>query len=73
MSYRIVANTTLNRRHWHSNGFRFETKEEAEAYGETLKASWFGTREVRVLESDDPVDAIWHDGELLNTAARPRQ
>jgi hypothetical protein len=40
---------------WCSNGLRFATREEAEAYGLDLSLRWTAVRDYRVVESEDPV------------------
>lgn len=44
---------------WISNGLRFATKEEAEAYGVNLSMRWFSpiadVKNCRATECDDPV------------------
>lgn len=41
------------------NGLRFETKAEAEANVRDLMMRWFAVREIRVVESTDPVNYKW--------------
>ena len=41
---------------WAGNGLRFATFEDAHAYVLDLALRWTAVREVRVIESDDPVD-----------------
>ena len=38
---------------WASNGLRFKTKEEAEAYGLDLAMRWTAVRDWEVQESDE--------------------
>jgi hypothetical protein len=40
---------------WCSNGLRFATRKEAEAYGLDLSLRWTAVRDFRVVESVDPV------------------
>jgi hypothetical protein len=49
---------------FHSNALRFATAEEAEHYATNLAATWEAVRDVRVVESSDPVNYAIVDGEL---------
>lgn len=42
-----------------SNGLRFATEAEAEAYGSDLLNRWLAVREGRVTASEDPVTHVW--------------
>jgi len=44
------------------NALRFATREEAQANVLALQDRWTSVREVRVVETDDPVTARWVDG-----------
>jgi len=44
--------------HFTSNSLRFETREEAQTYGDDLGMRWMGFDESRVVESDEPVTHI---------------
>ena len=46
------------------NALRFATREEAEANVRDLFRRWMLVRETRVVESDDPVNYAWVDGQL---------
>jgi hypothetical protein len=41
---------------WAGNALRFATYEEAHAYVLDLALRWTSVREIRVIESDDPVN-----------------
>jgi hypothetical protein len=47
---------------WCGNALRFATKEEAEADVRDLAGRWFAVREIRVVESEDPVNYHRVDG-----------
>ena len=51
---------------WASNALRFATKEEAEANASALADRWFAVRDTRAVESDDPVNYRFVDGQLLS-------
>ena len=53
---------------WCGNALRFATREEAEANVRDLMMRWFAVRETRVIESDDPVNYRWDEGELVEIA-----
>ena len=42
---------------WAGNALRFATREEAKAWVEDLRCRWFLVREVRVVESNEPVNS----------------
>jgi hypothetical protein len=44
---------------WTGNALRFATREEAEANVRDLMMRWLLVREVRVVESTDPVNYAW--------------
>jgi hypothetical protein len=48
---------------WSGNAVRTATREEAEHYVRDLCMRWTSTSDWRVIESDDPVSAIWLKGE----------
>ena len=50
---------------WAGNGLRFATREEAEANVRDLRARWLLVTDTRVVESDDPVNYRWIDGQLV--------
>jgi hypothetical protein len=60
MSYKaeVIAD---NSNKWCPNGLAFATHEEARKYGDNLMWRWMAVREVRVVESDQPVNAAWDD------------
>jgi len=41
---------------WYGNALRFATEEEAQAYVVDLAMRWTAVRDVRVVESEDPVN-----------------
>lgn len=49
----VIADSTGK---WCSNALRFATKGEAEIYGADLAMRWTLVREVRAVESDEPVN-----------------
>lgn len=44
---------------WSSNGLRFATKAEADAYGLDLAMRWTAVADIRSVESTDPVTDTW--------------
>lgn len=46
------------------NAVRVATRQEAEAYARHKKASWTLVQETRVIESADPVNYRWVNGQL---------
>ena len=50
---------------WCGNGLRFATKEEAEANVFALSMRWILVRETRAVESADPVNYRWENGQLI--------
>lgn len=63
MSYapEVIADHTEK---WTGNGLRFETREEAQLWVYDLANRWFAVREVRVVESTDPVNYKLSNGLL---------
>jgi len=53
---------------WCGNALRFATREEAESNVKDLAARWWLVTDTRVVESDDPVNYRWIDGELIEVA-----
>ena len=51
---------------WYGNALRFATKEEAEANVRDLQGRWILVHSTRVVESKDPVNYAWVDGELVS-------
>lgn len=49
---------------WVTNGLRFATKEEAEAYALDLSLHYTMVRDTRAVEVDDPVNYTYHDHQL---------
>lgn len=58
---------------WTPNGLRFATREEAEANVKDLSYRWSAVREIRVVESDDPVNYAWRNGKLVNLETEAEQ
>lgn len=50
---------------WTGNGLRFATEAEALANVAHLADRWMLVRDTRVVESNDPVNYAWIDGELV--------
>lgn len=50
---------------WYGNALRFATREEAEKNVRNLMDRWLLVVDTRVVESDDPVNYRWVDGEGL--------
>ena len=57
---------------WYGNALRFATKQEAEANVSDLAFRWTSVRDTRVVESDDPVNYRWVNGELVALVATNR-
>ena len=51
---------------WTANGIAFETKEESDAWGLDLACRWTAVRDVRSVESDEPVNRRIVDGKVEN-------
>ena len=51
---------------FYGNSLRFATREEAKASVEDLESRWMLVRETRVVESEDPVNFAWVNGELVD-------
>jgi len=49
---------------WVGNAVRTATREEAESYVADLAMRWTLVRETRVVESDDPVCAVFKNNKL---------
>lgn len=49
---------------WCGNALRFATREEAEANVRDLMMRWMLVRDTRVVESSDPVNYTYIDGNL---------
>jgi hypothetical protein len=50
---------------WVGNALRFATREEAEQNVQDLFFRWTVVREMRVVESEEPVTHAWVDGRLV--------
>lgn len=53
---------------WNYNALRFETREEAEAWGRDLARRWTLVEKWEPQESDDPVNYRIQDGQLVPVA-----
>lgn len=53
---------------WVGNALRFATREEAEANVRDLAWRWTLVRDTRVVESDEPVNYAYADGNLEKLA-----
>lgn len=51
---------------YYDNALRFATKEEAEASARDLSRRWMLVENWRAVESDDPVNYILNEGELVS-------
>ena len=49
---------------WYGNALRFATRKEAEDNVRDLMMRWFAVRDTRVVESDDPVNYSYINGDL---------
>ena len=49
---------------WYGNALRFKTSHEAELSARDLMSRWLLVRDIRVTESDDPVNYRITDGVL---------
>lgn len=61
----VIADSTGK---WYGNALRFATAEEAIANVCNLASRWTSVRDVRVMESDDPVNYRW---DALNDKLEP--
>ena len=50
---------------WADNGLCFATREEAEANAKALMNRWMLVTDYRAVESTDPVNYAWVDGQLV--------
>lgn len=62
MSYRPMVKVSGE---WAGNALRFATREEAEASALHLFQRWTLCQDYRADESDDPVNFVWKDGNLI--------
>ena len=49
---------------WYDNNLVFATREEAEGNVNALASRWFAVTETRVVESTEPVNYAWANGQL---------
>ncbi len=61
-AYEVIADDTGK---WYGNAVRFATGEEADKAASNKMWNWLAVREVRVVESTDPVNYRWVDGKGL--------
>ena len=47
---------------WAGNALRFSTELEAKEYAVDLMGRWTSVRQIRAIESDDPVTHAWVGG-----------
>jgi hypothetical protein len=66
MSYKVEVNPVGSPGEWATNGLAFATEAEAKAYGGDLFFRWFGAAAYRVVESADPANRAWKDGEAVS-------
>jgi hypothetical protein len=50
---------------WNGNALRFATKEESEQYVADLAMRWTAVRDIRSIESDDPVNYKIENNQLI--------
>lgn len=50
---------------WTANALRFATAQEAKSYGTDLMMRWTAVRDVREVESEDPVSHVFKDGRAV--------
>lgn len=51
---------------WCGNDLRFATRSEAEGRAANMAMRWVLVRQTRVVESTDPVNYAWRDGQLVD-------
>ena len=57
---------------WSSHHLRFATEAEAEECSHHLGgAGWFGIQDLRIVQSNEPVNARWADQGILDTNGKP--
>lgn len=54
---------------WSSNALRFASEGEAASYAADLFRRWTLSEHHRAAESNEPVNAAWHDGVLVQGMA----
>lgn len=70
MSYKVGVKTAGDK-DWVTNALRFATIDEAKHYSVDLDWRWTVKKELKVLPSDDPVNAAWKDGHLVRIKDEP--
>lgn len=58
MSYKVEVRTGVDPK-WYTNSVRLATEEEALDYGQDLVYRWTAVMDMRVVESQDPVNYRW--------------
>ena len=72
MSYKIEIMDEYSFGDYFSHDLRFETEREAEECSHHLGgAGWNGLLDLRIVRSDDPVNARWTDEGLRNKEGQP--
>src|SRR5437868_408774 len=67
MSYKVEMIDEYSFGRWFSDRVRFATAEEAEESSQHVSnVGWLGILDIRVVQSDDPVNARWTDKGILN-------
>jgi len=51
---------------WTGNAIRLPDSKQAIEYGNDLFSRWTAVSEMRVVESEDPVNYLWLDGRLVS-------
>lgn len=72
MSFKPEVQVIGEEGHWHANGLRFATREEAEASARDLAGRWTLVIAHRASESEDPVNYHYVDGKLIDIEAERR-
>ena len=65
MSWRVGIKTAGDI-DWVSNQLRFKSIDEAKRYSVDLDWRWTVKKEMKILQSDDPVNAAWRDGRVIH-------
>lgn len=72
MSYKVEIMDEYSFGQWLSNNLRFATEAEAEACSHHFpNAGWSGIQDLRVVASDEPMNARWTEKGLLNKDGKP--
>ena len=62
----VIADSTGS---WSDNAIRLPTQEQAEGYGRDLMMRWTAVRNMRAIQSKDPVNYDWVEGKLVGRGA----